>query len=130
MNYQEFKKYSSEVVNSLVIGFAFSNEQFEDTLKEKNWEKENVQFLGGFCPKESCLDNYQKLKDLDIKKDELMKDESFLYEAFVYELQNHEYGYTHDSESTLDALGFKYNEMSDAQKSVLARAKKIVLSYE
>ena len=32
--------------------------------------------------------------------------EGFIYEMFLYELDNHEYGYTRDTEDTLDALGY------------------------
>ena len=32
--------------------------------------------------------------------------EGFICDMFLYELDNHEYGYTRDTEDTLDALGY------------------------
>lgn len=37
--------------------------------------------------------------------------EGFIYEMFLYELDNHEYGYTWDTEDTLDALGYTAAEV-------------------
>ena len=37
--------------------------------------------------------------------------EGFIYEMFLYELDNHEYGYTRDTEDTLDALGYTAEEI-------------------
>ena len=37
--------------------------------------------------------------------------EGFIYEMFLYELDNHEYGYTRDTEDTLDALGYTADEV-------------------
>lgn len=37
--------------------------------------------------------------------------EGFIYEMFLYELHNHEYGYTMDTEDTLDALGYTADEV-------------------
>lgn len=37
--------------------------------------------------------------------------EGFIYEMFLYELENHEYGYTRDTEDTLAALGYTADEV-------------------
>ena len=37
--------------------------------------------------------------------------EGFIYEMFLYELDNHEYGYTMDTEETLDTLGYTADEV-------------------
>lgn len=37
--------------------------------------------------------------------------EDFIYQMFLYELDNHEYGYTGDTEDTLDALGYTAEEV-------------------
>ena len=37
--------------------------------------------------------------------------DGFVREMFVYELDNHEYGYTMDTEDTLDALGYTADEI-------------------
>ena len=37
--------------------------------------------------------------------------DGFIYEMFLYELDNHEYGYTMDTEDTLDALGYTTEEV-------------------
>ena len=130
MNYQEFKTHSKNVVDTLVMGFAFSNEQFDKLLTEKGWDKDNMVrcTMGGFCPKEHLLDNIKKLNDLTELKGELLKDDDFLYGALLYELYNHEYAYTYDTEQTLESLGLKFDELSDSQKEVLKKATKHILS--
>ena len=35
----------------------------------------------------------------------------FIYQMFLYELDNHEYGYTGDSEETLDALDYTMEQV-------------------
>ena len=37
--------------------------------------------------------------------------EGFIFEMCLYELDNHEYGYTMDTEDTLDALGYTVEEV-------------------
>ena len=37
--------------------------------------------------------------------------DGFIYEMFLYELNVHEYGYTMDTEDTLDALGYTVEEV-------------------
>lgn len=37
--------------------------------------------------------------------------EGFIYQMFLYELNNHEYGYTGDTEEALDALGYTAEEV-------------------
>ena len=37
--------------------------------------------------------------------------EGFIYQMFLYELDNHEYGYTRDTEDTLDALGYTMEQI-------------------
>ena len=131
MNYNQYQKHAEQVVGSLDIIFAFSNEQLDQGLAKKGWKKEDlVCFAGGYCAKESLQENIQKLKGLNTKKQDLLQDLDFLYEALVYELQNHEFGYTGDLEQTFDALGLTLDNLTSEQIKVLNKAKSYVWSLD
>ena len=56
----------------------------------------------------------------------------FAYDMFRYELANHEYGYTYDTDDTVEALGLTYDEI-DADpklKDAFERAKRDVIQQE
>jgi len=42
--------------------------------------------------------------------------EGFIFDMFNYELANHEYSYTHDDTSTLDALGVEPEDIEKDQR--------------
>lgn len=118
--YSKLREKQQEEVNKFPLGFAFSNEQFNEMMQ--NWgltpdDTDKIYRLpgGGFVQKKDhkalheMLDRHKKeLKDA-IKADET--GEGFIYQMFVYELYNHEYGYTGDLEDTLKATGYTMEEV-------------------
>ena len=91
---------------------------------------------GGFI-KKSDLEAYNKMWDEIRKenKDLIEQDktgEDYIKDMFVYELENHEYGYTHELEDTLDALELTYEQVmeSPSLKHGLELAKKGILDNE
>lgn len=119
--YAEMRNRHQAAVNALPLKFAFSNEQFERAMKELGLEPtdtDKIYKLGignGFYKKtdselvrKTLVDNGKELEDA-IAEDKT--GEGFIYEMFLYELRNHEYGYTGDTEDTLDALGYTYEDL-------------------
>lgn len=120
--YAELCQRHQQEVNALPIGFAFGNRQFEEMMRgwgldpEKDLDK--IYRLGS-------TGGYYKKTDAQLIRDTLNRHEAelqeaidgdktgegFIYEMFLYELDNHEYGYTRDTEDTLDALGYTADEV-------------------
>ena len=99
-------------------GFAFSQEQFKE-LKEKLNIKNNDELLsiglGGYILKSmkdafKTLNNQSKNKH-DIIKNKMIKNYNYAFDAFLYELNNHEYGYTYETDDTIDALNLTYDDI-------------------
>ena len=120
--YAELCQRHQQEVNALPIGFAFGNAQFAEMMRgwgldpEKDLDK--IYRLGS-------TGGYYKKSDAQLIRDTLNRHEAelreaidgdktgegFIYEMFLYELDNHEYGYTRDTEDTLDALGYTADEV-------------------
>jgi len=105
-------------VNNFPLGFAFGNKQFEemmakwglDAKKDSDLAQVAHLFSGAYilkkdvpAYKDMCQRHHEDL-EAAIEADET--GEGFIYEMFLYELDNHEFGYTMDTEDTLDALGY------------------------
>lgn len=114
--YAEMSNRHQAAVNALPLRFAFSDEQFERAMAElglKPTDTDKIYKLGvggGFYRKtdaelvrKTFEDNSNELEEA-IAADKT--GEGFIYEMFLYELRNHEYGYTGETEDTLDALGY------------------------
>lgn len=97
MDYKQYKKARQDEFNALPIFWAFSDEQFEQALKERGLTLDDTDkitrvFLGGFCLKSDV----QQIRDYYRKPDplsDLMKDYDFARDAIRYEMGNHEYDY-------------------------------------
>ena len=139
--YEEIKNKHQKRVNDFPLGFAFSNQQFKDMmekweLKETDTDKIYSIGGGGFIRK-TDLEEYNKMWT-EIRKEE--KDlieqnktgEGYIKDMFLYELENHEYGYTHELEDTLDALELTYDQVmeSPSLKHGLELARKEILDKE
>ena len=119
--YAELRKRQQEEFNKLPLGFAFSNKQFEEMMHrwgldpEKDTDKLYRIPGGGFIQKKDhallheTTERHQAELQAAIAADET--GEGFIYEMFLYELDNHEYGYTGDTEEALDALGYTADEV-------------------
>ena len=139
--YEEIKNKHQKRVNDFPLGFAFSNQQFKDMmekwgLKETDTDKIYSIGAGGYIRK-TDLEEYKKMWD-DIRKehnDLIEQDktgEGYIKDMFLYELENHEYGYTHELEDTLDALELTYDQVmeSPSLKHGLELARKEILDKE
>lgn len=119
--YAELRQRQQEEFNALPLGFAFSRKQFDEMMQE--WgldpEKDLDKLLripgGGYIQKKDAdllhqtTERHSAEMAAAIAEDET--GEGFIYQMFLYELDNHEYGYTRDTEDTLDALGYTAEEV-------------------
>lgn len=119
--YADMKRRHREEINRLPLGFAFSDQQFCEMMygwgldPEKDTDKLYRLPGGGFVRKKDhallheTLDRQEAELQAAIGADET--GEGFIYEMFLCELCDHEYGYTRDTEETLDALGYTAEEV-------------------
>ena len=124
--YAEMRKAQQEEFNSFPIGAAFSTEQFNKMMHNWGLDPETdtdkiVKLYGGtFILK----DDVQAFKEMCKRhKDEMDKaieedadGSGFIKDMFLTELNNHEYGYTMDTEDTLDALGYTADDIINNPK--------------
>lgn len=113
--YDEIKEKHQKIVDDFPMKFAFSDEQFNQSMKE-----------------------------LDLKPDDTDKVVSIGYgyikDMFVSELENHEYSYTHDLDETLNALELTREQVFNsptlshglelAKKEVLQKESEVDYEYE
>lgn len=126
--YAELRQRQQEEFNALPLGFAFSQKQFDEMMRgwgldpEKDTGKIYSIGAGGYVQKKDAdlLHQTRERHDAElaaaIEADKT--GDGFIYEMFLYELDNHEYGYTGESEDTLDALCLTAQEVA-ADKRLL-----------
>lgn len=114
--YAELRQRQQKEFDSLPLGFAFIQRQFNEMME--GWgldpEKDLDKILripgGGYVQKKDADLLHHTVERHDTEMAEAISEdktgEGFIYEMFLYELDNHEYGYTRDTEDTLDALGY------------------------
>lgn len=119
--YAEMRQRQQEEVNALPLGFAFGNKQFDEMMRgwgldpDKDVDKIFRIPAGGYVQKKDApllhetVDRHDAELQAAIAED--ATGEGFIYEMFLCELDNHEYGYTRDTEDTLDALGYTADEV-------------------
>ena len=110
--YAELRHRQQEEFNALPLGFAFSQKQFDEMMQ--GWsldpEKDLDKILripgGGYVQKKDAdlLHKTRERHDAEMAAAiaEDTTGEGFIYQMFLYELDNHEYGYTRDTEDTLE----------------------------
>lgn len=120
--YTAMRNRQQEEFNALPLGFAFSQKQFYEMMKEwgldpeKDCDKIVSIGYGGYVQKKDSelLHKTRERHDAEmeaaIEKDKTGK--GFIYEMFLAELENHEYRYTGDISDTLDALGYTAEEVT------------------
>ena len=122
-SYIEMKQRHQAEVNAFPMKFAFTQESLERGMRElgldpKKDMKKIVAIPGGGFIRES---DKQEFLDLFARHDKERKEADaadkdgtgYLYHMFRYELANHEYAYTRDVSSTLDALGYTLEEIAE-----------------
>jgi hypothetical protein len=120
--YKELNDRIQKEVNELPLGFAFSNEQFEQMMNKWGLTVNDTDKIyriggGGFIQKS----DYSRMTETFDRHKQWLKDAvaadpdgtGFIFDMFSYELRNHEYAYTGDAEDTLDALGFTYEDLEN-----------------
>ena len=119
--YAGMRKRQQEEFNALPLGFAFGQKQFEEMMR--SWDLDPEKDTGKICS--IGAGGYIQKKDVELlrqtskrHKEEMeaaiaggKTGEGFIYQMFLCELDNHEYGYTMDTEDTLDALGYTVEEV-------------------
>ena len=131
ITYHQMKNEQTKLMNNFPIAFAFSDEQFEEGMKQLGVTspKELIRLpSGGFIRKTDSSKWTQTLVTLDKMSDDFMKDDKQMYDAFVYELGNHEYGYTYDPSDTLSIFGLDYKTLNDRERRIFIQAKNDYLS--
>ena len=119
--YAELRHRQQEEFNALPLGFAFSQKQFDEMMQgwgldpEKDLDK-ILRIPGGGYVQKRTLTCSTRRRSATIRKwrrpsRRTRPGRGFIYEMFLYELDNHEYGYTRDTEDTLDALGYTAEEI-------------------
>jgi hypothetical protein len=130
MTYAEFTQAQQNDFDSFNMLFAFSQEQLNEGLKSRGWEGQKLtRIMGGGFILASDKNKFSALLDSREKalKDFLSVDEQF-FDAIRYELYNHEYGYTGDANSALEALGLCIGAMTDTQQKLLFKACREVMA--
>lgn len=126
--YAELRERQQQEFNALPLGFAFSDKQFQETMKswgldpEKDQDKIYSIGYGGFVQKKDAdllhttTARHEAEFSAAIAAD--LTGEGFICDMFRCELDNHEYSYTMDLSDTLDALGYTAEDIN-ADKRLL-----------
>ena len=119
--YSELRQRQQQEFNALPLGFAFSQKQFGEMMEEWGLDPEKdldkIYRLpgGGYVQKKDADLLHQTTErhsaEMAAAIAEDKTGEGFIYEMFFCELDNHEYGYTGDSENTLYALGYTMRQV-------------------
>jgi hypothetical protein len=124
-SYLTLKKKHQEEVNNFPMAFAFNNKQFEEAMEKLGLKKTDTDkvysFVGGGIYRKTDAKALREMFDKHEKEmqeaiDQDTTGEGFIFDMFNYELANHEFGYTWDSESTLEALGLTMEEVQANEK--------------
>ena len=126
MTYQELKELHRKRINDFPICFAFSTKQLADVVTELGPKDTLVSIGSGGIIRADDLDKFNELFELSEREmREAKLNDDLLLEAIEYELGNHEYGYTGDPTSTIDALNL---DMDDSRiKRIFAQAREAYL---
>lgn len=119
--YSELRQRQQQEFNALPLGFAFSQKQFGEMMEE--WGLDPEKDLdkiyripgGGYVQKKDADLLHQTTERHSAEMAAVIAEDKtgddFIYQMFLAELADHEYGYTGDSEDTLDALGYTMEQV-------------------
>jgi len=141
ITYDELRTRQQAERDAFPLNAAFTNAQFKEMMEgwgltEADTDKIVSLGYGCFCLKsdvpkykEMCKQHRAEFATA-IKED--TTGEGFIYQAFLTELNNHEYGYTMDTDDAVHSLGFSYDEIreSKALTNGFEKAKAQILSKE
>ena len=118
--YADLKQRQQQEFSAFPMQFAFSDSQFAEGMAALGLEPTDTDKIykapgGGFYRREDRPRLYDMMGRFDRELQEAIAGDQtgdgFIYEMFLYELNVHEYGYTMDTEDTLDALGYTVEEV-------------------
>lgn len=135
--YRQLKDEKQKEFNAFPMAFAFSEQQLKEGLDKLGITKDEAVGIGvgGFIRK-SDLEAFKAMvkRWQDAEAEAIANDktgEGFIKDMFVYELDNHEFGYTGNSEDTVRDLGLTYEKIESdkalsrgfdlARKEIMAR---------
>jgi len=112
--YTVLKNRHQQEVNAFPMAFAFNQRQFEEGMAKLGLGPDDTDKVykigdtGGFYRRSDAA-RFRELFDRHEREHQEATDgdttgEGYIYEMFLYELANHEYTYTGDLTSTLEAL--------------------------
>lgn len=140
--YAELRHRQQEEFNALPLGFAFSQKQFDEMMRdwgldpEKDRDKIYRIPAGGYVQKKDADLLHQTAERHDAELTAAIAEDKtgdgFIYQMFLAELADHEYGYTGDADDTLDALGYTMEQVM-ADKRLLhgfEKARRVILKRE
>lgn len=140
--YADMRKRQQEEFNALPLGFAFSQKQFDEMMRdwgldpEKDRDKIYRIPAGGYVQKKDADLLHQTAERHDAELTAAIAEDKtgdgFIYQMFLAELADHEYGYTGDADDTLDALGYTMEQVM-ADKRLLhgfEKARRVILKRE
>lgn len=134
--YKVLRDRQQAEVNAFPMMFAFSQKQFDEGMEKlglKPTDTDKIYRLGntgGYYRKtdsEALRDMFERhAKEMEEAVEADKTGEGFIFDMFNYELANHEYGYTHEVEDALNALGLTVEDVNgDARmRKALAKAVK------
>lgn len=123
--YAEMKKRHQEEVNALPMYWAFTEERFDEILKELGLTKNDTDKLccvpgGGFCLTNDAQMIADTLirhrKDLEAAIEDDATGDGFIKDMFMYELLDHEYTYTCEVEETVESCGFTMEQVENDER--------------
>ncbi len=123
--YVILKEKLQKEFNEFPIKFAFSNQQFEEGMKELGLNVNDTDKIvpisaGGFIRKSDVeAFNEMNKRHREEEKKAIENDptgEGYIKDMFEYELANHEYGYTHDLDDSLSALGLTIKDINNDER--------------
>lgn len=123
--YTEMKKRHQAETNALPMYWAFTEERFDEILKELGLTKNDTDklcktFGGGFCLVKDAqmiadtLRAHRRETEEAIAADET--GDGFIKDMFLSELRNHEYTYTCEVEEAVEACGFTMEQVENDER--------------
>jgi hypothetical protein len=147
--YDEVKERHQKIVNEFPMKFAFSDEQFNQSMKELGLNPKDTDKVisiggGGFIRKTDVKKFSDMWDTLRKEHNDLIKadktGEGYIKDMFVSELENHEYGYTYELDDTLETLELTREQIAKsptlshglelARKEVLKKESEVDYEYE
>ena len=123
--YRQMKERVQKKFNAFPIGFAFSNQQFEDEMKRLNVKspKELCSIgAGGFIRKSDKKEYLDLIKWMKQEEEKFLKSEENILDAIIYEMGNHEYQFSYDDEEIQELFDIDWND--ERNKKLYKKAKK------